>query len=221
MKNVIVFCAGVGRTGKSAVSGPLAEKGFIPFPSPTRAYYKAAGVKSEQELLLGSAAFRREFQEGMVEFYVKATQDFIETHRLKSDAPLFCERSPLDALAYLTFHAPNIDLTGLEHYQKLVIDQFNQFVNDGHSLVCALFPYPTSWIRAGAGEDGFRSTLAGKDTTVQALITHYAIMCADKVTDFGNVYMREAPVEERVAILAEVVNAISLDRTARLTPNRG
>jgi predicted ATPase len=153
---------GAGGTGKSTLMKIFERDGFKALPSTSRDYFAKHNLKSEVEYLKLPEPAKKDFQTGMMDFYMERFEKFKEAN--KGEA-LVADRTAFDHLGYCLCSIPTgFTLAEIDHWFVRCAEFIEQ-----HFTHIIFIPYPNLWMRDDSAEDGFRMTAAAKQYTIDAM----------------------------------------------------
>lgn len=182
----LVCLSGTGATGKTAVIQALMQthpERFTYFPSVTRAFYAANGIKNEIAFSTETDVAKKfDFQSRLYQFYCTELRKALDA----CTTPwLLADRAAFDHAAY-TLYGAGESLTKERYFE--VLKGLEDFIR--LNPVVFLMPFPVHWDET-ASEDGFRARLFSKDLTIDSYIRKLASdlrgLGAEIITDlFGH-----------------------------------
>lgn len=164
-KLVTVGLAGAGGVGKSTLMRLFEAEGYALMPSISRQYYAERGLKSEQEYLNLSAESKKDFQRGMLNFYMESFDAFRMRHMEEN---IIADRTVFDHFAYNIYSNPG--MYTLQEFEDLRAT-IKEYAENVYTHIFYI-PYPQPWMHHTSIEDGFRATDPCKNFAVASIMNH-------------------------------------------------
>lgn len=189
---------GAGGVGKSSLLKFFETSGCKPLLSVSRQYYALRGIPNEAAYFQLSAAERKDFQVGMLRYYMQTYAEFVNTW---FDKHTIADRTVFDHLAYNIYSNPEgFDLQELED----LIAEVGEFADKYYTHIFYI-PYPQPWMHHVSIEDGFRMVSPAKNYAVSAIMSE--ALFGAKLQDV-RIFSREASLDSPVVTFGWMIKKL-------------